>query len=91
MGYQNMWYQVNSEIKWRTEYMEASRSENKFDFEDLRVDQEIGDMREGREDKCWKHQCVSTDVSLRTCYVPGPGQRLKRRQRDRHGPVEKQP
>ena len=27
------------------------------------------------------YQCVSTDASLGAYYVPGPGQRLKRRQR----------
>lgn len=48
-----MWYQVKSEIRWKTEYMEARRSENKFDSEDLKADQEIGDMIEGEEDKCW--------------------------------------
>lgn len=72
--------------------MEARRSENKFDSEDLRADQEIGGTIEGEEDKCWTtpvcfNRCLSEDL---LCARPWT-EAEEETKRDRHSPMEKQP
>lgn len=66
--YQNMWYQMKSEIKLRrTEYIEDKRSENESDPEGLRAEQGIGEMIEDEEDEsraspvCF-NRCLSEDL-----------------------------